>query len=209
MYAKGEKMSKENTIQLSKNECILLKKKDCLDYVIVGLGWTPKPHGRSGADVDLDASIILLNKEGLMSSNRDLIFYNNKKSKCKSIIHLGDDRTGNNKQTKQDNEQIQVKLSQLPPDIVSVQIIISIYDAENNKQNFGQINKAYCRILSEDKEIMNYNLTEDHSVSTSVKIGEFEKQEDDSWIFTAKGVGYKGGLAEILEEVYFGGVEKE
>ena len=89
------------SINLKKGQKIDLKKSNPgLSTVRVGLGWDPVNQGggflkslfgSGNADIDCDASVFLLNKD---SKPIDLIYFGNLRTRNDSIIHTGDNLTG-------------------------------------------------------------------------------------------------------------------
>jgi tellurium resistance protein TerD len=74
-------------------------------------------------------------------------------------------------------------------------ICVTIDDAESRRQNFGQVNNAYMRIvdMDSDAEIARFDLTEDYSTETAMIFGEVYRHNGD-WKFKAVGQGFAGGL---------------
>jgi len=70
----------------------LSKSTPGLKKILIGLGWDVRTT--DGQDFDLDASVFVLNERGKVRNDDDFIFYNNLVSACKSIQHMGDNRTG-------------------------------------------------------------------------------------------------------------------
>ena len=60
--------------------------------VNVGLGWRA-PAG-SDVEFDLDASAFLLNSFRRVRSDADFVFYDQPKSQCGSVVHMGDNLVG-------------------------------------------------------------------------------------------------------------------
>ncbi len=80
-------------LTLSKGGNINLSKIDpSLNNIIIGLGWDVRET--DGKTFDLDASLLMVNAGGKARSEKDFIFYNEKKSACGAIYHMGDNRTG-------------------------------------------------------------------------------------------------------------------
>ena len=75
---------------------------------------------------------------------------------------------------------------------------MTIYEPEQRRQNFGQVNNAFIRIYNEDtgEELLRYDLGEDFSIETAVVFGELYKNNGE-WKFNAIGSGYQGGLAAL------------
>ncbi|MFN8575930.1 MAG: TerD family protein [Candidatus Sericytochromatia bacterium] len=184
-------------INLSKGQKISLEKEaPGLTNVIVGLGWDTK-KADTGSDFDLDASVLLLNANGKLVSDKHLIFYNNTKSPDGSVEHTGDNRTGAGDG---DDEQIKVNLSAVSPDVAKIVFVVTIHDAEARKQNFGQVSNSFVRLLDQTgKEIAKYDLGEDYSTETAMLMAELYRHNND-WKMTALGSGYAGGLAAVINQ---------
>ena len=185
------------SISLSKGGNISLSKTDpSLKNVIVGLGWDARPT--DGADFDLDASAFMVKDDGTVRTDSEFIFYNQTKSSCGSIEHTGDNRTGAGDG---DDEAVIVLLDKIPADVQRVIFCVTIHDADVRKQNFGQVNHAYVRIVNKDSntEVARYDLSEDASIETAMIFGEIYRHSGE-WKFKAVGQGYAGGLAALARQ---------
>lgn len=181
-------------ISLAKGANVNLNKEaPGLTEVIVGLGWNTR--ATDGEGFDLDASVFLLGENEKVLGDNAFIFYNNKKSACGSVEHLGDNRTG---EGEGDDEQVTVKLTGLPQEAKKLAFSVTIHDADQRRQNFGQVSNAYIRILNkaDNTEIARFDLSEDASVETAMIFGELYRNGDD-WKFKAIGQGFAGGLAPM------------
>lgn len=184
-------------INLMKGQKVdLTKGNPGLSNLLVGLGWdTNKYNG--GSDFDLDASVFLLGANGKVRSNLDFVYYGNLKHNSGSVEHMGDNLTGGGDG---DDEQIKVKLAAVPPDVEKISVAVTIYDADNRRQNFGQVSNAYIRVVDETthSEVVRFDLEEDFSVETSLVVGEIYRYKGE-WKFTAIGSGFNGGLKAMCQ----------
>ena len=183
-------------IQLSKGQRIDLTKTDPgIKKIIIGLGWDVKQFD-GGQDFDLDASVFLLGANGKCRNELDFIFYNNLQSPDGSVVHTGDNRTG---EGDGDDEQIKVDLSRVPADVERIAITVTIHDAESRRQNFGQVANSFVRLVNEEtnNEVLKFDLGEDFSIETAVVFCELYRSGQD-WKFNAIGSGYQGGLAALV-----------
>jgi tellurium resistance protein TerD len=171
----------------------LSKEAPGLNKIIVGLGWDAR--ATDGAAFDLDASAFLVKADGKVRSDSDFCFFNNKVVADGAVEHLGDNTTGVGDG---DDEVVKVQLSAVPADLDKVVFTVTIYDAETRKQNFGQVSRAYIRIVNEEnsQEIARYDLSEDASVETAMIFGEIYRNGGD-WKFKAVGQGFAGGLGPL------------
>lgn len=101
-----------------------------------------------------------------------------------------------------DAETIDMELSKVRSDIDKIIICVSIYDAKNRRQNFGQVENAYVRIYSEGHEAIGqediiYDLTEDFSTCASVEFVQLYRH-NGSWKVKALGVGHHGEFDELV-----------
>ncbi len=182
-------------INLSKGQKVSLTKDNPgLSKIQVGLGWDVNAFD-SGVDFDLDASVFLTDASGKCASDSDFIFYGNLKDKSGSVVHRGDNRTGDGEG---DDEQIDIELAKVPENIAKIAFTVTIYDADKRKQNFGQVSKAYCRIIDQttSQELVRFDLGEDFSIETAVVVGELYRNNGE-WKFNAIGSGFQGGLAAL------------
>ena len=82
------------SVSLSKGQRVdLTKGRPSLKNIFVGLGWDIN-HYDGEADFDLDASAFMTKANGKVRSDGDFIFYGNLSHSSKSVIHMGDNRTG-------------------------------------------------------------------------------------------------------------------
>ncbi len=186
-------------ISLAKGERISLEKvAPGLTEAFVGLGWDTNPTD-SGADFDLDGSLFILGSDEKLLSDKHFIFYNNLTSpdSNKSIQHMGDNLTGAGEG---DDEMIKINLQQVPAEVQKIVVTVTIHEAEKRKQNFGQVQNAFIRVVNpqNQQEIVRYDLTEDYSVETALIMAEIYRK-DNEWRVNAVGAGYQGGLQALLD----------
>ena len=133
-------------INLSKGQKVdLTKGNPSLKNIMVGLGWDVNQFD-SGADFDLDAAAFMLGGNGKCPTEKEFIFYGNLEHGSGAIKHMGDNLTG---EGEGDDEQIEVNLSKIPANVEKVAFTVTIYDAEQRRQNFGQVSNAFIRIVDE------------------------------------------------------------
>ena len=182
-------------ISLQKGQKVSLTKGNPgLSKVVVGLGWDVNQFD-TGGDFDLDAAAFLLTDSGKVSKSEDFVFYGNLKHPSGCAQHMGDNLTGAGDG---DDEQIKITLSSVPAEITKIAFTVTIYEAEQRRQNFGQVNNAFIRIYNEEtgEEMVRYDLGEDFSIETAAVFGELYKNGSE-WKFNAIGSGYQGGLAAL------------
>ena len=162
---------------------------------IIGLGWDTNNYS-TGVDFDLDASVFILGENKKILSDKHFVFYNNLNSPNDAVVHSGDNLTGDGDG---DDEQVIVDLSKIDANATEICVVITIHDAENRKQNFGQVRNSFIRIVdaNSNQELLKYELEEDFSIETAVEFGRIYKRNGE-WKFEAVGAGMKGGLQDYL-----------
>ncbi|WP_281324341.1 TerD family protein [Flavobacterium sp. IMCC34518] len=163
----------------------------------IGLGWDTNSSS-TGSGFDLDASVFILGENKKLVSDEHFVFFNNLKSPDDSVIHTGDNLTGDGDG---DDEQIKIDLTKINSAVKEICIVVTIHEAEARKQNFGQVRNSFIRIVDDSNniELVKYELEEDFSIETAVEFGRIYNK-DGQWKFEAIGMGQKGGLEDFLNK---------
>ncbi len=180
-------------ITLQKGQKVELTKGKSLTKVMVGLGWDVNQF--DGKDFDLDAAAFLTGANGKVISDADFVFYNNLKHSSGSVLHMGDNLTGDGDG---DDEQILIELAKIPAAVEKIAFTVTIHEAQERSQNFGQVSNAFIRIVDNinNQELLKYDLGEDFSIETAVVVGELYRNSGE-WKFNAIGSGFSGGLKAL------------
>ncbi|MBC9129970.1 TerD family protein [Frischella sp. Ac13] len=192
-------------VSLNKNQTISLKKQStALSKLHFGLGWDPIKKEKKGFlsslfggitdSIDLDASCIMLDVNG---KNIDEVWFCHLKSKCRSVIHSGDNLTG---EGDGDDEVIKVDLTKLPFEVEYLVFTVNSFRG----QTFNDVDNAFCRVLDQNnQELARYQLTE-QGPHTGIIIATL-KRNGGSWDFTAQGFPCNG---RTIKDIYPQIVEK-
>lgn len=180
-------------VTLQKGETVALDKtnQSGLRRVVMGLGWDPAKSkggllgrllGGGSAHVDLDASCVALDRQG---KQMDQIWFRQLRSSCGSIEHTGDNLTG---EGEGDDEQIIVKLDQVPQEIVTLFFLVNNFTG----QDFQQVASAYCRLVDADTntELARYDLGTQGQHSALIMAKLF--RQPSGWAFQALGEPSQG-----------------
>lgn len=209
-------------VSLKKGEGVSLRKEGDYDLstVTIGLGWDVVQQkkglfgslfGKKEADYDLDAIAFLLGANGKVANlgapapgggpslkGSDVVFYNSMRHPSDKIWLTGDNRTGAGDG---DDEQIIVKLNELPEHYHSIVFVVAIYNGLAQKQSFGEIENCFIRAVdARGKEICRFSLSGNESYAhfRSLTFAEITR-ERSGWVFRAVGVPHETDLfVEIL-----------
>lgn len=181
------------SLQKGGNVSLTKEAHGALTSVVVGCGWDVRRT--TGPDFDLDASAIMCGGSGKVVSDRHFVFFNNLESEDGTVRHTGDNLTG---EGEGDDEQIVVDLARMSPQVTKVVVAVSIYDADNRRQSFGQVENAFIRVVDQPtgRELARYDLSEDASTETAMLFGELYRYNGE-WKLRAIGQGYASGLRGI------------
>ncbi|WP_431029015.1 TerD family protein [Lysinibacillus sp. LZ02] len=185
-------------VSLAKGQKVdLTKTNPGIKKVMIGLGWDTNKYD-GGNDFDLDSSIFLLDETGKVKDPSDFVFYNNTTGGVGSVVHSGDNLTG---QGDGDDEVVYVTLTDVPATVQKITFTVTIHDAESRNQNFGMVSNAFIRIVNDatGEELIRYDLGEDFSIETALVVGELYRHNGE-WKFSAIGSGYQGGLAALCKD---------
>jgi tellurium resistance protein TerD len=110
---------------------------------------------------------------------------------------MGDNLTGFGEG---DDEVIKINLKKVPADVQKIVITVTIHEAQQRSQNFGQVQNAFVRVVNAQtkQEVVRYDLAEDFSIETALIMAEIYRK-DGEWRLNAVGAGYQGGLQSLLD----------
>lgn len=185
------------SIKLEKNGTINLKKAaPSMKNVTVGLGWDPVKGGKA---IDCDAAVAIIKKGqsgGFKlfgdSSKKEVIYFGHKKSADGSILHSGDNLTGDGDG---DDEQIRIDFGRVDTSTEKIYIGVNIYSAASRHQDFSKIENCFIRLVDNDTniEVCRYDISNNKAYDgcVSMIMGVLER-EADGFKFTALGDGQRG-----------------
>ena len=186
-------------ISLSKGQRASLDSS--MGMALVGLGWDPNKYD-GGFDFDLDASAFCLGENGKVLNEKWFVFYGNQSSPNGAVKSTGDDTTGGNSEGG-DDEQLIIDFTKLPAEVNKIAITVTIHEAVERRQNFGQVSNAYVRVAKLANEfdttgetVIQFDLEEEFSIETALVVCEIYKKNGE-WKFNAVAAGYQGGLAAL------------
>ncbi|WP_353216986.1 TerD family protein [Sandarakinorhabdus sp.] len=185
-------------VSLSKGQGISLSKAaPGLSVVAMGLGWDVAKRGGllgsmfggGGGSIDLDASCLMFDAAGGLI---DTIWFRQLQSKDGSVLHSGDNRTGDGDG---DDEVINVRLGSVPAAVQTLMFTVNSFTG----QDFSKIANATCRAVdtATGKELARVNLSETgkHTALVMAKL----VRKDGGWDFVAVGTpGYGATFKDLM-----------
>lgn len=183
------------SIKLRKGEKLSLNgNAKNLSKLIVTLDYNTIPIPNNNFDLDTSVFMVDINNK---TTESDFIFYGNTRSTCGGIIIKEDHNTSLKDAY---NESIQLDLNLIPAHIQKLAFTITIYEAKERFQNFGQISEGYFRIIAGDtkQEILNYKFNDKLSIETAMVVTEIYRYKNE-WKINCIGSGFKGGLEALCD----------
>ncbi|MFC1609140.1 TerD family protein [Patescibacteria group bacterium] len=194
------------SVSLKKGQRVSLKKKNGNPLLcgMVGLGWDPvKKSGGGGFlsgllgggsnddEIDLDASIGMFDAGGSMI---DVVYYPPSKhnSKCGSLHHHGDNRTG---EGEGDDEKIDIDFTRIPANVQTLVVTVSSFTG----QTFDDVENAFVRMVDDQgNELVRYDLSDQGAYSAMVMMKIYRK--DGEWKVQAIGALEQGATIHKLAD---------
>lgn len=194
-------------LSLAKGQKLNLSKEFGLTKVLIGLGWNPRKFD-SQKDFDLDASVFVLEEDGTpfgkvvtlpTATDGWVCYYGQPELPGGSVKHSGDARTGS--EAVGDDEQITIDFSKFPPIASRVAVVVTIHEAKERGQNFGQVDDAYVNVYDKDEKtiLAKFDLDESASTCTSLMFVEFKKNSSGEWVFQTVAEGFSQDLGAFFK----------
>jgi len=183
--AKSIKLKKGQKLSLNENAKNLSKLIVTLDYNTTSKG---------NIEFDLDACVFMVGINN-KTAEKDFIFYENTQSTCGGVVIKKDHNTYIKEAY---NESVQLDLNLIPSHILKLAFTVTVYEASDRHQNFGQVSDGYFRIIDGDtkQEILSYKFNDDLSLETAVVVAEIYRYKSD-WKINCIGSGFSGGLEAL------------
>lgn len=159
----------------------ITKGNPTLTNLKVTIGWA------SSANIELDCSAFLLAPGGKVTGDSDLIFYGNPSNTFISYTEVGTTE-----------RQLMIGLDKINAQVDKIAFTLTIYEGEQRRQSFSQVNGAFIRIsnAATGQELLRYELGNSFSVETAIVVGELYRYNGE-WKFNSIGAGYSGGLSAL------------
>lgn len=172
-----------------------------LSKLLVGLEWDVSYTGPH--PFDMDVSLFMVDAAN-KTEEENFIFYNNPVSQCGSISLGGDHYLGVKDCY---NGIVQLDLNRIPPNIEKLAVTLTIDEADEKAQNFGQVPNANLKVIDANsrQEVLFFKFGEQLSAETAIVIAEIYRYKGE-WKINAIASGFRGGLGALCQNY---GIETE
>lgn len=166
-----------------------------LRRLLVGMGWRTKRRG--GQPVHLDASALLVGRDGRVPNRAHFVYYDQLATQAATSGTPGPaDVDGG------DVEQLELDLAGVPDYVDKIVFAVSIHQAQQRGLTFADVDDHYIRVANLDtgNELARYDLHEGASTETAMVFGEVYRHRSGDWKFRAVGQGWADGLGGIARD---------
>ena len=159
--------------------------------LFVGLSWEAPPAMSS---VVIDASVFLLNADGVVRDDSDFVFYNQEADISGAVYRLPTDELDRT----QDQDGFVVVLSALSEDVRRLAFCLTLDTASTSNATFGALSWVQARLVNHDsgQEFLRYRDNDDADQKTALIVAELYRHPN-GWKFKAVGQGFAGGLQAL------------
>lgn len=155
-----------------------------LNKIVIEFGWDASVS--EGDSFDIDLAAFVCGSDGKVRSDSDFVFFNN--------------MTGADRTVKLKKNGFSLHLSQMSESINKIFLCLTIYDAEERKQNFRMLKKAFICVAnkSDNKLLTKYELVTKMNLETTMLFAEVYRHRSD-WKFRAIGQGFSENFFDVAK----------
>ncbi len=150
-------------------------------------------HRGTRRPLEIDAYVFLLQKNGKVRNDQDLIFFGNQESEKRDVkVSTGNEKT-----------IVFVELEKTETWVDKIAVCLSVY-GDDAGQNFSLVDTPIIRVFDGEKELYRFALSEIKTEKTVVALEIYRYKGE--WKLNFVGAGYHSGLKKLCESY---GVEVE
>ncbi|MEZ5581310.1 MAG: TerD family protein [Candidatus Competibacteraceae bacterium] len=160
--------------------------------LFVGLSWEAPPAMSS---VVIDASVFLLNADGVVRDDSDFVFYNQEADISGAVYRLPTDELDRT----QDQDGFVVVLSALSEDVRRLAFCLTLDTASTSNATFGALSWVQARLVNHDsgQEFLRYRDNDDVGPENCLDRRRVYRHPN-GWKFKAVGAGLRWRLPQAL-----------
>lgn len=184
-----------NSTQLQRGQKVSINSKtQNISKLMVGLEWDINFNGNG--ELDLDTSVFMVDGNN-NTAEENFIFYGNPSSRNGAVVI---DKDHNSSLKGGFDGAIQLNLNLIPPHIQKLAFTVTIYEADQRRQNFGAVSNGYFKIIDTEtkSEIISYNFNTGLKYETAVVVAEIYRYKNE-WKVSPIGSGFNGGLQALCD----------
>ncbi|MDQ5908616.1 MAG: hypothetical protein QG599_708 [Pseudomonadota bacterium] len=157
--------------------------------VFIGLNWEVPA---TTPQIEIDASLFLLNASGVVRDDQDFVFYNQETDASGAVY-----RIPAVERTPDDRDGFVVSLPILPYDVQRLAFCLTL-DTNTHNATFGAVSWIQARAVNSasGQELMHYRSSGELGAETAIIVAELYRHRE-SWKFRAVGQGFAGGLRAL------------
>lgn len=165
--------------------------------ITVGFSWTVVQS--NGPATEVVACAIVCGQDGKAVSGEHVVFFNQMLSPDEDVAYEPDGSLPGG-----DQEQIDVTLSKIPSNVMSIAFVLYVNPDLRNPGTFDGVRDAVVRVLDRaGAEALRYPIeTKDLGPTSAVVAAELYRRGNE-WKFRAVGQGYAGGVRDVAKNFGF------
>lgn len=173
---------------------ILLTSDDITKEMKLGLEWFRKERKECGIVHDIDLFAIVVNRNGKITRDEDIVFYNHWSDPA-HIVYFSDDHDD---WCEDEDDSIYINLNNAAIDVEKIVIFANLHDATCRRQNFSQLTAFYMHTSfgTEKDDPIVFN---DLPPTTVMLLCEI-KRNGNGWTLAPSGKGYPSDLISFFKE---------
>ena len=153
-----------------------------LKNMLVEMDWDP---ARGYNEMDVDSSVVMLSGK----TPRETVYFGNLTDEARSVIHHGDNLTGENEGQEAD-ETISISLDKVPSSYDRLVFVVNVYDSDDREQTLRSIKNFSIRICDDGsprKRLIEYNVTANTAFNHDAIVLGVATRCEGGWKFKAVG----------------------
>lgn len=170
--------------------CLLFQTGLAPEPLLIRLDW----HWSESKASEIDACLFLLTKDGVVASDEDFIFYNQRTTDLGYVRHL----TATDSELVQGQAGFWVDVDKIPQSVTRLAITLTRQDRDHQSPPLQSLEQASLEIqgTSSSTQQARYEFSEDIQGKAALIVGEVYRYAN-GWKFRAVGQGFVGGLPAL------------
>lgn len=173
---------------------ILLTSDDIAKEIKLGFEWFRKERKTGGMVHNIDLWAIVVNRNGKITRDEDIVFYNN----CSDPAHIAYFSDDYDDWCEGEDDSIYINLTNATNETAKIVIFADMYEAANRRQNFSQLTSFYMHTPFGTG--VNDPIIFSELPPTTVMLLCEIKRTGNGWMLAVTGNGYSSDIISFLKE---------